>query len=98
MTTSRSEADARLLFTLKWQGPWERLMAFFLGVRQDNSLRWSIKNEDGVLSRLSVWAERKDTAWKNRHLSRGTTPWPAWKRRAVNERKSRLNAMLGHGV
>lgn len=85
MMTSPSEVplgeqSRRILFTVEWSGPWERLMAFCLGIRRDNTLRWEV-TAGSMMSQLSRWAERRDVVWKNRHLARGTTPWPVWKRR-----------------
>ncbi len=76
-----------LLFVLGYYGPWERLEGFFLGVRPNGPLRWDIR-DDGTDSRLLIllghlgsWANQRDIAWRKRHLARGTSPWPLWRRR-----------------
>lgn len=73
------EEVKRLLFCVDWYGPWERLEGFFY------SSRWGELSERHVLSRLGDWANRKDIAWRNRHMARRTKPWPMWRRREVDK-------------
>jgi hypothetical protein len=84
MMTSRSDKaippEQKLLFTLDWCGPWDRLEGFILGIRSDNTLRWEVEH-NSWLSRLAAWADQRDMVWKERHMALGTTPWSIWKRR-----------------
>ena len=73
-----------LLFTLAWNGPWERLEEFFYGIRKDATLRWDIPaNPRGWRWALGVagdFCDRRHIAWRRRHITRGTTPWHGWRR------------------
>lgn len=75
------EQAQRLLFSIDWYGPWERLECFFFGVRQDGTFRWEVREDPPSLcNRLGTWADAKDVAWRHRHIDRGTKPWRVWRR------------------
>jgi hypothetical protein len=71
----------RVLFSVDWNGPWERLEGFFYGSRRDGTSRWGELSDQNVMSRLGDWANHKDIAWRNRHMARRTKPWWIWRRR-----------------
>jgi hypothetical protein len=79
-------AARRILFCVEWSGPWERLQGLCYGVRADNTLRWEISRHPRgryrLLSAAGDFCGRRDAAWRNRHLRRGTVPPARWKRRA----------------
>lgn len=85
-TITDDEAE-RLLFCVRWLGPWERLQGFFYGVRQDNTLRWETPADPRgllmILGSLGDFCNRRDIAWRARHVARGTRPWGIWMRRPV---------------
>lgn len=80
------EEAKRLLFSIRWLGPWERLEEFFLGVRRDGTLRYEIPAHHipwwlKPMSVLADYANHQDIRWRNRHIRRGTTPWRIWRRK-----------------
>lgn len=84
MTEDR-ELARRLLFTVWWRGPWERLEGWFYGIRRDGSVRWDIPADPRgwrrALGAAGDFCNRRDIAWQQRHVRRGSRPWPAWRRR-----------------
>lgn len=74
----------RLLLHIFYCSPWESLMQFFLGIRRDNTLRWEIPNDPRgwrkALREAAGFCERRDFAWRERHVRRGTRPGRIWKR------------------
>ena len=79
------ERDRRLLLCIFYKGPWDYLSEFFWGVKKDNTLRWEIplrpKGWRRVLAALGDWANRRDTAWRNKYAERNENPPDRWKRR-----------------
>lgn len=67
MPWSEDFKNRRFLFVVNYEGPWERLSAFFYGVRKDGSLRWDIPiNPKGwrrLMGILGDWADRRDHDW-----------------------------------
>lgn len=81
-------ASARkLLISVYYEGPWEYLSTFCLGIHRDNrdELRWDIPaNATGwraALGNLANWAESRDQRWRNKYAVRGGFPPDRWKRR-----------------
>lgn len=90
MNAERGEDDLeekvrRVMFTVDWNGPWERLEGFANGIRRDGSLRWEIPADPrgwrAALGWLADWCNRRDLAWRRRFLASGDDPWSVWKRR-----------------
>jgi hypothetical protein len=77
----------RLMIAVYYEGPWERVSAFFLGIHRDNrdELRWEIpENPRGwrwLFGEIADWADRRNYAWRNRIVSKGKMPRERWKRR-----------------
>lgn len=82
-----TQKDQAFLITLKYEGPWERLMCFCYGIRRaDNSIRWDIpENPRGwrlVMGWLGDFCDKRDMKWRDRRAKRGTRPRARWKRSA----------------
>lgn len=76
-----SEAeDRRLLITVFYEGPWERLCNLALAIRRDNTLRREIP-EDHWRNRIADWLDYRDKMWVNSYALRKRTPNARWKRR-----------------
>jgi hypothetical protein len=73
-----SDVDRRrLLISVFYEGPWERLASWLWAVgREDKVVR------DGSLrDRLACRADYRDRLWCYRYALRGRDPHPRWKRR-----------------
>lgn len=85
MKSRNSDADKRLIMAIFYEGPWDKLSGFFLGVRKDFTLRWDIPlNPKGwrwALGKLAHWCERRDRAWQNTYIRSGKVPHKRWMRR-----------------
>lgn len=78
--TERIEKE-RLLIEVFYEGPWERVMNWLLGIDpRTNELRWEV-SDGSVLDRLSQMAENRHHRWINRYAARGQNPPDRWKRR-----------------
>lgn len=88
-TARKRDFDAaRLLSTIDYCGPWERLQGFFYGVRKNGTIRWEIpENPRGwraLLGFLGDYCNRRDLRWHDRYAARrprGIHPWQVWRRR-----------------
>lgn len=79
------EQVRRLLFTTEWRGPWDRLQGLLYGIREDGTARWDIPADPRgwrrALGAAADFCDRRDIAWRRRHVRRGSQPWPVWRRR-----------------
>jgi hypothetical protein len=78
--------DDRLLLVVFYEGPWGRLCSLVYGIRKDGTLRYEIpENPKGwrwVLGALGDFFDRRDVAWRNRHVTNRTKPCRTWKRKS----------------
>jgi hypothetical protein len=76
----------RLLIVIFYESPWERIGAWFLGIRRDPSkdLRWTIpRNPTGwrwLFGEIAAWTDKQDQKWITRYASSGKKPHPRWRR------------------
>jgi hypothetical protein len=64
-----------------YEGPWEHLATWLAGIdRKTMNLRFILR-PGGVREKLYLWAEDRNTAWRNRWVRRRRDPPAIWKRR-----------------
>lgn len=85
MVKPRSFADRNLLVMIYYEGPWEKLGNFAMGLREDNTLRWEIPADPTgwrkALGDFADWAERRDALWRAKYVIRRKNPRKRWERR-----------------
>ena len=76
----------RLVLMIFYEGPWEKLSNFFIGMRRDTTLRFEIpvdpKGWKWVALKLSCYFEKRDRDWRARYILSETKPSDRWKRRS----------------
>lgn len=70
-TWTRPDLD-RLLIAVDWDGPFERIGCALCHIPEGRVTGW-----------LATAAFELDARWRQRHLRRGTRPWPMWERKAT---------------
>lgn len=79
--------DRNLLISVLYEGPWDHLAMFCLGIHRDNrdEVRWNIPMEPTgwrwVLGKLAEWAEKRDQIWRAKYAIKHRNPPERWKRR-----------------
>jgi hypothetical protein len=88
--------DRQFWITIFYEGPWERLSTFLLGVRRDGreEFRWIIgcdpKGWKKVLDSLANWADEHDQRWRFKYAVQNRNPPKFWSRRVSHESGRRL--------
>ncbi len=73
--------DRRLLFAVRYCGPWERAAAWLDAVDPDTGETRKNVRDGSLRSRLAAFCERRDAAWQARRTGRDDGPPPRWERR-----------------
>lgn len=86
----RTFKDRALLIVIFYDGPWERLSTFLLGVYRDGreEYRWIIPEHPAgwrkVLLAIATRAEQRDVIWRTKYAVRNRNPPARWKRGTGN--------------
>ena len=82
--TSERDKTIRLLLAMEYEGPWQRLEQFLLGINPKTlELRWEVGQSPwNPLGIAAAFCGRRDRAWMNRWVAR-------WPERTPNGRWSR---------
>jgi hypothetical protein len=78
-----SVQQSRLLITLAYEGPFERLMTWFWCIDPVTAEITREVPEGSLRNWLACRAETLDRMWRNWHVIRGLTPADRWRRRAL---------------
>jgi hypothetical protein len=76
--------DQRLILVIFYESPWEKVGAWFLGIRKDGTLRWVIpKNPRGwrwLFGEIAHFTDKQDQRWITRYAASGKKPHSRWRR------------------
>lgn len=85
---SRTLKERQFLIQVFYEGPWDRISCFCLGIYQDNrdELRWEMPdNPTGwlkLMSWLANYCDQRDQLWRYKYAVRKRTPRKVWRRGA----------------
>ena len=83
---TNDERKMRLMLCVFYESPWERIGAWFLGIRRDPSkdLRWVIPMHPTgwrwLFGEIAHFTDKQDRKWITRYATSGKKPHSRWRR------------------